>query len=329
MWNPFNEDSGTPGFKIWRIIRIAVFVIIGLIIFWVASSQSVNLFMNVVEFGNVFTKPLYYSIVSGLILCSIAAVRVNYRHRNSITWYGIHLLVNFLKRGDDDSSSSSSSSSSSYYSKTASKRSKLPLRYPDFKMEKRSFIIWQITKVVLFAPLFTNLIFGISAVFLLEGHDLGLGLLPNIFLVPFTNIPSDGNFAQQHVIPLIPVLTLIIPSLLAAIGIRIFLYVGVAGGISIASKYMVDTSESKPKLLSYISTMEQILGVTLIWTGFTMFFSFNINYNTKYAILGTLIMGAFFIAYGFLDNRRSKIIVTPDRKQVYTRLFTILVITIV
>ena len=139
-------------------------------------------------------------------------------------------------------------------------------------MEKRSFIIWQITKVVLFAPLFTNLIFGISAVFLLEGHDLGLGLLPNIFLLPFTNIPSDGNFAQQHVIPLIPVLTLIIPSLLAAIGIRIFLYVGVAGGISIASKYMVDTSESKPKLLSYISTMEQILGVTLIWTGFTMFF---------------------------------------------------------
>ena len=329
MWNPFNEDSGTPGFKIWRIIRIAVFVIIGLIIFWVASSQSVNLFMNVVEFGNIFTKPLYYSIVSGLILCSIAAVRVNYRHRNSITWYGIHLLVNFLKRGDDDSSSSSSSSSSSYYSKTAFKRSKLPLRYPDFKMEKRSFIIWQITKVVLFAPLFTNLIFGISAVFLLEGHDLGLGLLPNIFLVPFTNIPSDGNFAQQHVIPLIPVLTLIIPSLLSAIGIRIFLYIGVAGGISIATRYMADSSESKPKLLSYISTMEQILGVTLLWTGFTMFFSFNINYNTKYAILGTLIMGAFFIAYGFLDNRRSKIIVTPDRKQVYTRLFTILVITIV
>jgi uncharacterized protein len=329
LWNPFNEDSGTPGFKIWRIVRIAVFVIIGLIIFWVASSQSVNLFLNVVEFGNVFTKPLYYSIVSGLILCSIAAVRVNYRHRNSITWYGIHLLVNFLKRGDNDSSSSSSASSSSYYSKTASKRSKLPLRYPDFKMEKRSFIIWQITKVVLFAPLFTNVIFGISAVFLLEGHDIGLGLLPNIFLVPFTNIPSDGSFAQQHVIPLIPVLTLIIPSLLSAIGIRIFLYIGVAGGISIASRYIADASESKPKLLSYISTMEQILGVTLLWTGFTMFFSFNSNYNTKYAILGTLIMGAFFIAYGFLDNRRSKIIVIPERKQIYTRLFTILAITIV
>jgi len=40
-------------------------------------------------------------------------------------------------------------------------------------------------------------------------------------------------------------------------------------------------------------------------------------------------MGAFFIAYGFLDNRRSKIIVIPERKQIYTRLFTILAITIV
>ncbi len=339
MWNPFNEDSGTPGFKIWRIIRIAVFVIIGLIIFFVASSQSVNLFMNVFEFGNVFTKPLYYSMVSGLILCSVAVVRVDFRHRNSMTWYGLHLLVNFLKRRDDDSSSSSSSSSyrssstssssSSYYSTAPSKRSKLLLRYPDFKMGKRGFIIWQITKVVLFAPLFTNLIFGISSVFLLEGHDIGLGSLPNVFLVPFANIQSDGSFAQQHVIPLIPALTLLFPSLLSSIGIRIFLYVGVVGGLSVATRYIADTSESKPRLLSYISTIERILGVVLLWTGFTMFFSFNINYNTKYAILGTLIMGALFIAYGFLDSRRSKVIVTPDRKQVYTRLLTILVITIV
>jgi hypothetical protein len=86
LWNPFNEDSGTPGFKIWRIIRIAVFVIIGLIIFFVASSQSLNLFMNVIEFGNVFTKPLFYSMVSGLILCSVAVIRVDFRHRNSLTW---------------------------------------------------------------------------------------------------------------------------------------------------------------------------------------------------------------------------------------------------
>ncbi len=339
MWNPFNEDSGTSGFKIWKIIRIAIFVLIGLIIFFAASSQSVNLFMNVIEFGNVFTKPLYYSLVSGLILCSVALVRVDFRHRNSMTWYGLHMLVNFLKRRDDSSSSSSSSSSyrssssssssSSYYSTAPSKLSKLPLRYPDFKMEKRGFIIWQITKVVLFAPLFTNLIFGITSVFLLEGHDIGLGSLPNIFLIPFANIPSDGSFAQQHVIPLIPVLTLLLPSLLSSIGIRIFLYVGVEGGLSIATRYMADTSEGKPRLLSYISTIERILGVVLLWMGFTMFFSFSINYNTKYAIMGTLIMGALFIAYGFLDSRRSKVIVTPDRKQVYTRLLTILVITII
>jgi len=196
-------------------------------------------------------------------------------------------------------------------------------------MKKRSFILWQITKVVLFAPLFSNLIFGISTVYLLEGHDIGLGLLPQILVVPFVVLPSDGSFAAHHVLPLIPALTLIIPSLLTVVGIRIFLYIGIAGGISIASRYMVDSSEGKLRFLSYISTIEGILGVVLLWTGFSMFFSFNINYNTKYAILGTLVTGAFFIVYGFLDNRRSKVIVTTERREIYTRLLTVLIVTIV
>ena len=337
MWNAFNEDSGSPRFKMWRIIYIAVFVIIGLIIFSIASKQSVNLLMSVVEFGNVFAKPFFYSMVSGLILCSIALVRVDYRHRNSITWYAIHLIVSLLKHRNYDpssysspsSNSSSISSSIASYSTTSSRPSKLLLRYPEFKMKKRSFILWQITKVVLFAPLFSNLIFGISTVYLLEGHDIGLGLLPQILVVPFVVLPSDGSFAAHHVLPLIPALTLIIPSLLTVVGIRIFLYIGIAGGISIASRYMVDSSEGKPRFLSYISTIEGILGVVLLWTGFTMFFSFNINYNTKYAILGTLVTGAFFLVYGLLDNRRSKVIVTTERREIYTRLLTVLIVTIV
>jgi len=166
-------------------------------------------------------------------------------------------------------------------------------------------------------------------VYLLGGHDIGLGSLPNLFLFPFLNLPSNGTFVQQQVVPLIPALTLLIPSLLSAIGIRIFLYIGVQGGINIATRYMADTSENRPRMLSYISIMEGILGAALIWTGITMFFSFNINYNTKYAILGTLIMGAFFVFYSIMDNRRSRIIVTPERRQIYTRLFTVLVITIV
>lgn len=339
MWNPFNQDSDKPGFRIWRIIRISVFVLIGLVIFWTAITQSLNIVMNFVEFNHVFTKTLLHSIVSGLILCSIAVVRVDFRHRNSMTWFGINLLIKLLKRGEPDSSSSysaSSSSSSSFgssssasYSTLPSRLANLPLRYPDFKMSKRNFVMWQITKLVLFAPLFTQLVFGISSVYLLQGHDIGIGALPGIFLIPFSNIPSNGSFAQEHVVPLIPAMTLLIPPILSSIGIRVFLYIGVAGGISIGSRYMADTSQSKPKLLSYISTMEMILGATLLWTGFTMFFNFNINYNTKYAILGTWVMGAFFIAYSYIDGRRSRVIITPERKQIYTRLLTILVITII
>ncbi len=297
--------------------------------------------MDFAEFSHVFTKTLLYSIVSGLILCSVALIRVDIRHRNSMTWYGINLMIKLLKREDSNSStpsassssyrssSASSSSSSSSFSTLPSRLANLPLRYPDFKMEKRSFVLWQITKLFLFAPLFIHLVFGITSVYLFEGHDIGIGALPNIFLVPFADIPSNGSFAQQHVLPLIPTLTLIIPPLLSSIGIRIFLYIGVVGGVSIASRYVVDSSQSRPKLLSYISTMERILGATLLWTGFTLFFNFNINFNTKYAILGTLVMGAFFIAYSYIDGHRSRIIITPERKQIYTRLLTILVITII
>jgi uncharacterized protein len=202
------------------------------------------------------------------------------------------------------------------------------MRYPDFKMEKLSFVIWQITKVVLFAPLFSNLIFGMAIVYLFEGNDLGLISIPKIFTLPFANISQSSNFVQENVIPLIPVLTLIIPAALYAVGLRIFLYIGVAGIISIVSQYIADINESRPKLLSYISSVEVIIGSAFLWTGFTMFFSSNINYNTRYAMLGALIIGIVFIGYGFFDKKSAKIITYPLKKQIYIKLLTVLLVSI-
>jgi uncharacterized membrane protein (UPF0182 family) len=196
-------------------------------------------------------------------------------------------------------------------------------------MEKLRFVIWQITKVVLFAPLFSNLIFGMTIVYLFEGNDLNLTSIPKIFILPFVNIPLSSDFAQENVIPLIPGLTLIIPALLSAVGLRIFLYVGVAGIISIASQYIADLNESRPKLLSYISSVEVIIGSAFLWTGFTMFFSSNINYNTKYAILGALSIGAVFICYGLFDKKSAKVIIYPQKKQIYVRVLTILLVSVV
>ena len=80
-----------------RIVRLILFATIAIIIMSIVGNQSVNLFMNIVEFGDVFTKPLYYSTISGIILASIVFVRFNLHHRNSMTWYGFQLIIKILK----------------------------------------------------------------------------------------------------------------------------------------------------------------------------------------------------------------------------------------
>lgn len=307
MWDKYSQN-GAPRSDIGRIIRIALFAVIGIIIFTIISNQSVNLYLNVAEFGPVFTKPLYYSILSGIVLSSISLVRVNFQARHSMTWYLLKMIIRFLKRTDYESSSS--------------EHSRL-IKYSSFRMGKVSFPIWQVTKVLLFAPLFGNLLFGLTVDFVLKGNDLNLGSLGNIFSVPFDDIPMDGSYAMEKIIPMLPALTLLVPPLLAAIGLRLFLFVGISGGINIVSQYVVDSSESKPRFLSYISKVELIIGTAIFWVGFMMFFSSGIDYNTRYAISGTLAIALAFFGYSIIDRRLSRIIIYPTRRHLYSRILTI------
>lgn len=303
MWDKYSEDRA-PRTDIGRIVRIAVFVAIGVIIFGVVANQSVNFLMNVEEFGEVFTKPLYYSIFSGVILSSIALVRTNFKARHSVVWYGIKNLINVLRRSDYESQS-------------------VATRYSEFQMSNTSFALWQLMKVLLFAPLFSNIMFGMAADYVMQGKDLGIGSLGNIFTIPFADIPDDSSYAQQSVIPMIPALTLLIPPLLTAIGVRLLVYVGISGTIGIVSQYVLDSKESKPRFLSYISAMEIIAGVSIFWIGFNMFFSGGIDYNTRYAIAGALTLGAALIVFGLVDRTHAKVIIYPDKKRMYARLFTV------
>ena len=303
MWDKNSQDR-VPHADIGRIARIAVIIALGIIIVAIVSNQSVTIFMNVSEFGSTFTKPIYYSTISGIILAAISLVRVNVASRHSITWYGIRTLINFLKRNEYDSQPK-------------------PLRYTEYKMSRLSFAIWQLTKVVLFAPLLGNIMFGMAVEYMAHGNDLGLASVGNIFRIPFSDIPKDRSYSQQIVLPMLPALTLIVPPLIAAIGLRIFIYIGLSGTIHITSQYIMDAKESKPRFLSYISTIEIIVGTTVLWVGFTIFFSHVINFNTKYAILGTLSIGAALIVYGVLDRGRARVIIYPTKKHTYSRLLTI------
>lgn len=302
MWDTYNEDRA-PRASIVRLVRIVVFGAIGVIIFGIVGNQSVNLLMNVEEFGAVFTKPLYYSILSGLILASIAVVRVNFSARHSVLWHGITTLLNFLKRGDYESQIR-------------------VFRYSEFHMGKTGFALWQLTKVVLLAPLFGNIMFGMATEYVLQGNDLDLGSIGNIFAIPFADVPMDGSYAQQNVMPMLPALTLLVPPLLAAVGLRLLMYVGISGTVNVVSDYAVDSKEGKTRFLSYISTIEIIAGVSVFWIGFNMFFSSTIDYNTRYAIAGAITLGAAFIGFGFLDKRHARVIIYPNRRQMFARLFT-------
>ncbi len=307
MWD---SAQSKPRQDIGNYIRIGLFALIALVIFGIVSSQSVVILLNVTEFQDLFVKPLYYAILSGLILASIALIRVDVRHRESMVWWIISAGISFLRR-------------------EAPEQGKASFRYRDFKLGRGHFALWQVTKVLLLAPIFSNLMFGMATQYVLDGKELGLSSLSQIFYLPFITSPNPA-IAEELVLPMIPSLTLLIPPVLGAIGIRLVLYVGVRNIAHIISGYLSDAAEGRPRFLFYIAVLEMIVGTGLFWSSFNMFFQSNIDYNTKYAIAGTALLGAAFVAWSLIDRRKSKVILMfPSRKNIYLRLLTIISIAVV
>ena len=267
--------------------------------------------MNVEEFADLFTTPLYFSLISGLVLAAIALVRVNVVRRASIGWYVLQTFLGFMSRQGTNASAQT-----------------IPL-FGDFKISGVQFVLWQITKVLLFGAFFANLMFGFSMVYLIDGNDLGIDNIPTIFSLPFVTPPTDHSYATEKVVPMIPALLVLVPPLLGAIGTRLLLYIGLHHIISTITAFIHDSTEGKPKYLSYVSTLEAVIGIGVLWAGFNMFFGNQIDYNTKYAIGGTLVVGFALIAFSFLDRMRSRILTHMLKRDVYIRIITIVVIALI
>ena len=201
--------------------------------------------------------------------------------------------------------------------------------FKDYKLNVPNFIIWQITKVFLFGAFFTNLMFGFALSYLIEGNDLGTSSIWQIFSLPFTTPPTDPSYSLDKVVPMIPSLTILIPALLAVIGLRLALYVGLHNIVRVIISYIQDASKGKPKFLDYVSTIEGIIGVGIIWAAINMFFTNQIDYNTKYAIGGTLAIGFALIAFYFIDKFKSKVIIHPSKRDIYIRILTLVAIAII
>ena len=305
-----STDKQAPPPDAGKFVRLIIVAIIAVAIFAVAGNQAVILSMNFTEFGEQFSKPLYYSLVSTIILSAIALVRVNIIGRSSIFWYGLHTAVGFIGKSTQQPISNSIPS------------------FKDYKLSPLQFVIWQITKILLFGAFFVNIMFGFAAVSFIDGNNLGLENLSNIFSLPFVT-PTDPNYAVEQVVPMIPALVILLPPVLAAIGLRLVLYVGIHKIINVITSYLQDSKSGKPRYLNYVSSIETIIGVGVLWLGFNLFFTDQIDYNTRYVVGGTLIIGFALLAFSIVDRIRARVLTHMFKRDVYIRILTVLAIAVI
>jgi hypothetical protein len=306
-----STDKQTPPTDAGKYIRLAIIAIIGIVIFVTVGNQVVVLSMNFTEFGEQFTKPLFYTLVSAVILSVIALVRVNISGRSSIFWYAISTAIGFLGSGGRQPLSSNITN------------------FKDYKISHLQFVIWQITKILLFGAFFANIMFGFAAMSFIDGNSLGIEHLPNLFSLPFVTPDTDPNYATEKVVPMIPALVVLIPPILGAIGLRLVLYVGIHRIINVITLFLKDSDDGKPRYLNYVSTIEGIIGIGILWVGFNLFFTDQIDYNTRYLIGGILFIGFSLIAFSLVDRIRARVLTHMFKRDVYIRILTIIAIAII
>ena len=306
-----STDKQAPPPDTGKFIRLGIIAVIGIVIFSMVGNQAVILSMNFTEFGDQFSKPLYYSLVSTIILSAIALVRVNIKERSSIFWYAISSGIGYLSSGGQQPISANIQS------------------FRDHKLTSPQFVLWQITKILLFGAFFVNVMFGFAAISFIDGNTLGIENLPSLFSLPFVTPETDPSYASDNVVPMIPALVILIPPLLAAIGLRLVLYVGIHRIINVITSFLKDSSEGKPRYLDYVSTIEGIIGIGIIWVGFNLFFTDQIDYNTRYVIGGILVIGSALIAFSIVDRIRARVLTHMFKRDVYIRILTIIAIAII
>ena len=161
-------------------------------------------------------------------------------------------------------------------------------------------------------------------------NTLGVENLPNLFSLPFVTPDSNPAYASEQVVPMIPALVILIPPMLAAIGLRLVLYVGIHRIIDVITSYLKGPlRKEKPRYLNYVSTIEGIFGIAILWVGVNLFFTDQIDYNTRYVIGGTLLIGSALIAFSIIDRIRARVLTHMFKRDVIIRFATILAIALI
>lgn len=260
------ENSSGSRFRtriIWALLILLVIAIFSVFL----SREIVVFWLNLMEFGDLFWKPIYFSMLGGLFLASLALFRVDFKNRRSITWWLLNLIIKIFRlRGDLD------------------RFSPLWLDFDGFRMHPLKFLFWQITKVLVGMFFFGNIMLGMVLNAIMSGWNPHIELLPRLFILPFVTPPMDMAYATENVTPLIPALTLIIPPILHAILIRLVLLVLITHIIRIIIPFVAAYlwSFEMPSPRRFVPAIEMLIAVLLLWLTLNRFFTTFIDYNTRY-----------------------------------------------
>jgi hypothetical protein len=304
----YRDDSTNPVLPTRRII-LGVIALFSVLILWSISGQLIWFWLNVKEFGELFIRPVYFEIIGGLILATLAFVRFDFIGRRSLTWWFIQLAITLFK---------------GYGAISPSKTD-----FKSFKLAPLKFVMWQATKILLGMMMFRNYIFGMALYAMSRGWDSGLNSIWGVFNLPFTNIPLDGSFARANVLPMIPALTIVVGPILGAIGTRLILLVGVTQLAKIFTPTPEEATGASPLGASWrIAAFEGLLSIALFWSMFNTFFSPNIDYNTRFLIAGLGAGGVLFAVLYFADCRYSKGFSTLTRRRAYIRVLSVFLLVL-
>ncbi|MFB0504324.1 MAG: hypothetical protein ACETWE_10860, partial [Candidatus Bathyarchaeia archaeon] len=73
-------------------------IVLVVIIFAVFLSREIMFFwLNLSEFGELFIKPIYFGLLGGLVLATLALFRVDLKNRRSVAWWSIRLGIRLIR----------------------------------------------------------------------------------------------------------------------------------------------------------------------------------------------------------------------------------------
>jgi hypothetical protein len=140
-----------------RRVVLVLAVLFTLFVAWSVGGQIIWFWLNMEEFGELFVKPVYFEIIGGVILASIAFFRLDLLNRRSLTWWFLHLVASLFK----------------CYGEMEPTR----IDFKSFRLSPGRFVIWQLTKVFIGMLIFRNYTFGMAVWAMAQGRDLGLNLV--------------------------------------------------------------------------------------------------------------------------------------------------------